>query len=45
MDFAVNNLRVSIAEYVSKHTTTRSRYQALEQLLSLPKSHRADGVF
>ncbi|WP_298627646.1 excinuclease ABC subunit UvrC [uncultured Legionella sp.] len=37
MDFAVNNLRVSIAEYVSHHSTLRSRYQALEQLLSLEK--------
>jgi excinuclease ABC subunit C len=37
MDFALNNLRVSIAEFVSKHTTTRSRYQALERLLSLSK--------
>lgn len=38
MDFAVNNLRISVAEYVSKHATTSARYQALEQLLSLPKS-------
>ena len=37
MDFAVNNLRVSLAEHVSKHATTRSRYQALEQVLSLSK--------
>jgi excinuclease ABC subunit C len=37
LDFAENNLRVSIAEFVSKHTTTRARYQALEDLLSLPK--------
>lgn len=35
VDFAVNNLRVSIAEFVSKHATTRSRYQALEELLAL----------
>lgn len=37
MDFAVNNLRVSIAEYVAKHTTMRARYQALEEVLSLSK--------
>jgi excinuclease ABC subunit C len=38
MDFAVNNLRISLAEYVNKHETIRSRYQVLEQLLSLPKN-------
>lgn len=38
MDFAVNNLRISIAEYVNKHSTIRSRYQALKQLLSLDKN-------
>lgn len=38
VDFSVNNLRVSVAEHVSKHATTRSRYQALEQVLSLSKS-------
>lgn len=37
VDFALNNLRVSIAEYVSKHSTTRARYQALEELLHLDK--------
>ncbi|KTD37494.1 excinuclease ABC subunit C [Legionella moravica] len=37
MDFAVNNLRISIAEYVSQHSTIKSRYHALEQLLSLDK--------
>lgn len=37
LDFAVNNLRVSIAEYVSKHSTIRSRYQTLEALLHLSK--------
>lgn len=37
MDFALNNLRVSIADYVNKHATTRSRYQALEDLLTLPE--------
>jgi excinuclease ABC subunit C len=37
MDFAENNLRISIAEFVNKHATTKSRYQALEQLLSLDK--------
>jgi excinuclease ABC subunit C len=37
MDFAVNNLRVSVVEYVNKYATTKSRYQALEQLLSIPK--------
>ncbi|KTD47835.1 excinuclease ABC subunit UvrC [Legionella quateirensis] len=40
MDFAVNNLRISIAEYVSQHATIRSRYQALEKLLSLEKHIR-----
>lgn len=38
MDFAVNNLRVSLAEFTTKHTTTRARYQELEQALSLNKS-------
>ncbi|HAT8939915.1 TPA: excinuclease ABC subunit UvrC [Legionella pneumophila subsp. pneumophila] len=38
MDFAVNNLRISVAEYVSKHSTIRSRYQALRQLLALDKN-------
>lgn len=38
MDFAVNNLRISVAEYVSKHSTIRSRYQALKQLLALDKN-------
>ena len=37
MDFALNNLRISIAEYMSKLSTIRSRYQELEQLLSLKK--------
>ncbi|CEG57957.1 excinuclease ABC subunit UvrC [Legionella fallonii] len=37
MDFALNNLRISVAEYVNQHATTRARYQALEHLLSLPK--------
>jgi len=37
LDFALNNLRVSIAEFVSQHATTRARYEALEQFLSLPR--------
>lgn len=37
MDFALNNLRVSVAEYVTKHSTMRSRFQELEQLLQLKK--------
>lgn len=37
MDFAVNNLRVSLAEYTNKQSTIRTRYQALEQLLALSK--------
>jgi excinuclease ABC subunit C len=37
MDFAVNNLRISVAEYVNQHATTRARYRALEQLLLLSK--------
>lgn len=36
LDFAINNLRISISEYNAKHSTTRSRYEALEQILSLP---------
>ncbi len=37
LDFAENNLRISIAEYVTQHSTIRSRYQALEEVLSLSK--------
>lgn len=37
MDFAVNNLRISIAEYVTKHSTMRARFQELEQFLALEK--------
>lgn len=37
LDFANNNLRVAIAEFVSKHSTIRGRYQALEEVLSLSK--------
>ncbi|WP_058533230.1 excinuclease ABC subunit UvrC [Legionella saoudiensis] len=37
MDFAINNLRVSIAEYVSKHSTMRSRFNELEEFLQLKK--------
>ena len=37
MDFALNNLRISVAEHVNKHATIKARYQALEQLLALPK--------
>ena len=37
IDFALNNLRISLAEYTTKHSTTRQRYEALEQVLSLPK--------
>ena len=37
MDFALNNLRIAIAEYVTKHSTIRLRYQTLEELLSLPQ--------
>lgn len=35
MDFAVNNLRISVAEHDSTQITIRARYQALEQLLGL----------
>jgi excinuclease ABC subunit C len=38
MDFALNNLRISIAEHVNKHATIKARYQALEQFLGLPKN-------
>jgi excinuclease ABC subunit C len=37
LDFSLNNLRVSIAEYVSKYSTIKFRYEALQQLLSLTK--------
>ncbi|MGC1181782.1 excinuclease ABC subunit UvrC [Legionella sp.] len=37
MDFALNNLRVAIAEYVTKHSTVRSRFQELEQFLAFEK--------
>ncbi|AWN75206.1 TPA: excinuclease ABC subunit UvrC [Legionella anisa] len=37
MDFALNNLRVSVAEYVTKHSTMRSRFQELERFLRLKK--------
>lgn len=36
MDFALNNLRVTVAEFLSQHANIRLRYQALEELLSLP---------
>lgn len=35
LDFAINNLRISIAEYTAKHTTIMQRYKALEEVLSL----------
>ncbi|KTD79241.1 excinuclease ABC subunit UvrC [Legionella waltersii] len=38
MDFAKNNLRVSIAEFVNKHSTIKSRYSALEEILATGKS-------
>lgn len=38
MDFAENNLRVSLADYNTKHATIRARYQALEEVLSLTKN-------
>lgn len=38
LDFAQNNLRVSIAEFVTKYSTLRARYQALEELLGLEKN-------
>lgn len=37
LDFALNNLALSIAEYTAKRTTVEQRYQALEKVLSLPK--------
>jgi excinuclease ABC subunit C len=37
LDFAANNLRVSIADFVTKHSTVKARYHALEELLALPK--------
>jgi len=38
MDFALNNLRVSVAEYVTKHSTMRQRFQALEHVLGVTNS-------
>ncbi|MBI2784768.1 MAG: excinuclease ABC subunit UvrC [Legionella longbeachae] len=38
MDFALNNLRVSIEEFVTKHSTMRSRFHELEQFLGFKKS-------
>ncbi|TAL59689.1 MAG: excinuclease ABC subunit UvrC [Legionella sp.] len=35
LDFAKNNLRISVMEYSNKHTTIRSRYAALEEVLGL----------
>lgn len=35
MDFALNNLRLSLAEYVTKQTTIKARYRALSELLGL----------
>jgi excinuclease ABC subunit C len=37
MDFALNNLSISIAEYGAKHATMVARFQALEQVLALKK--------
>lgn len=37
MDFALNNLRVSVADYVTKHVTMRARFQELEQFLHCTK--------
>lgn len=37
MDFAVNNLRLSVSEYVNKHSTIRGRYHELEHVLALSK--------
>jgi excinuclease ABC subunit C len=38
MDFALNNLRVAIAEFVTKHSTMHSRFQELEAFLGLNKT-------
>lgn len=38
MDFALNNLRVALAEYRNKQATVRSRFQDLEGILRLKKS-------
>ena len=40
MDFALNNLRVSVAEYVTKYTTMRARFHELEQFLGLTRPIR-----
>jgi len=38
LDFALNNLRVSLTDYNNKHTTTTQRYKALESVLGLTTS-------
>ena len=35
LDFAANNLNVAISEYLNRHTTLQTRYQALMELLAL----------
>lgn len=37
LDFAVNNLRLAIADHLSSAATTSKRYQALSDLLQLPQ--------
>lgn len=37
MDFALNNLRISVAEYNTQHATMNSRFQDLEQFLGFNK--------
>lgn len=37
MDFALNNLRISIADYLTRQSTVRQRYKELEDVLSLQK--------
>lgn len=37
MDFALNNLRVSILEFRNQHATIRSRFKELEDVLAFPQ--------
>lgn len=37
LDFALNNLRISVNEYKAKHSTVLQRFKTLEQVLSSPE--------
>lgn len=38
VDFAQNNLRLSLTDYDNKHSTIRARYQALKEVLALDRT-------